>query len=183
MLDCNIRDFTSVSISGEIALPEAFPKSYPIENKIKYLTKVREVFDPSKIEEFERAIRASHEFMPRFPFNGGERRFFVADTIDHFSVQFKNGQVQINSITSSKFNKQSLAVKEILIIAMERLAKELNWEGTTHKISCNAIERTLGLPHFGKSSYDLTINKGTTRFRSSGVSMPIQSCSTIATLI
>lgn len=141
-MDCNsnIRDFSSVYTSREIELPKNFPKSYPNENKIKHLTKVREIFDPQKVEKFEREIRASYNFGRPFSFEGGKRHFYVQDDLDPYHVQFKNGQVQINSIKSSNFHNQPRIIKKILIIAMERLAKELNWTDTTHKISCMAMD-------------------------------------------
>ncbi|HEV8052892.1 MAG TPA: hypothetical protein VGP47_10390 [Parachlamydiaceae bacterium] len=140
MLDnCNIN-FRPAYTSEEIALPNDFPKSFPIDNKIKFLKKVLEVFDPQSIEGLEHEIRASQEFLPNTFYSGGTKHYYIQRLIDPYDVQFKDGKVQIDLIDSFKFKKQSLSIQKILVTAMERLAKELNWNNTTHKISCNTIE-------------------------------------------
>ena len=136
----NINGFTTAYISEEIALPEDFVKSYPIDNKIQYLSKVREVFDPHSVEVVEREILASKKFWPDASYDGGKRHFYIQDYINPYKVQFKDGQVQVDLIKSPEFTQQSANIKKILITAMERLAKELNWTNTIHKISCNAID-------------------------------------------
>lgn len=143
----NINDCTLSYISDEIELPVDFPKPYPIDNKIQFLTKVREVFNPPALELIEREIRASRKFFPDDSYEGGKRCFYIQDQVFPYEVRFKNGEVQGDSITSPQFTEQTKNIQLTLTMAMESLAKALNWTNTTHKISCHAVDY-----HFTKGS-------------------------------
>lgn len=143
----NINDCTQSYLSEEIELPAGFPKPYPIDNKIQYLSKVYQVFNPPAVELIEREIRASRKFFPDANYEGGKRCFYIQNQVLPYEVRFQNGQVQVDSITSPHFTQQTKKIKLTLTEAMESLAAALNWTNTTHKISCHAVDY-----HFKKDS-------------------------------
>lgn len=146
-LNNNIRDFHSSYTSGEIEVSPDFPKLSTTE-KIVHLSKVRNVFIPEEGKIFLKAIRSSKKFEPSFSYEGGKRDFYIADTLDHFEVQFDgNGKINDELISSSLYTRQSRTIKFLMIRTFERLAQELNWKNTTQCLAFNAIDY-----HFNKDS-------------------------------
>ena len=142
-----VKDFTESYSSIGVELPEGFPSPSSADNRIIHLRKVCNVFTPEEGRKCLQAIRASKNFGPSAKFKGGKRDFYIAPTIDHFEVRFKQGKVQEDLIISSIFTKQSPNIKKIMIVAMERLAKELDWQNTTRNLACNAVDY-----HFTKNA-------------------------------
>lgn len=147
MLGPIIKDFIESYSSMGIELPEGFPCPSSTDNRIIHLRKVYGVFTPEEGSKCLKTIRASKNFGPSAKFRGGKRDFYIAPTIDHFEVQFKGGKVQGDLITSPIFTKQSPNIKKIIIVAMESLAKALDWQDTTRNLACNAIDY-----HFTKNA-------------------------------
>lgn len=142
-----IKDCSECYLSRAIEVPKDFPKLVADESKIMHLSKVHGVFSQEQGSIVLEAIRASKKFGMDDEYENGKRKFYISPNIDSFKVQFKNGKVQQDLIADRKFTSQDPSIQMIMIFAMQRLAKELHWENTTHNLACNAIDY-----HFTKDS-------------------------------
>ncbi|MGK5595583.1 MAG: hypothetical protein ACSNEK_09555 [Parachlamydiaceae bacterium] len=139
MFPC-IRDFSESYFYRGVNLPDGFPSPSSICHRITHLCKVSSVFTQEECREFSKAIRASKVVTSIAQRKGGRRDFYIAPAVNHFEVKFKEGTVQENLITSPRYTQLSSDIKKIVLLAMERLAKELNWENTTRHLACYAVE-------------------------------------------
>ncbi len=145
-----IKDYTESYISEHYPLPEGMLEPFVQNDRIVHLQKVRQVFSPQQGAACARIIRASEQMGYPSSFKGGKRIFYLFSQIEPFEVFFNQfGKIDEQSIRYDKFLKQSSLIKKIICIAMERLAQELSWKGTTHVLACNAIDY-----HFSKDSQE-----------------------------
>jgi hypothetical protein len=140
--DCfgQIKDYTASYISPSYSPPQELPEPFVQNDRIMHLQKVRQVFSAQQGPACARVIRAS-ENMGSSNLQGGKRFFYLFKGIEPFEVSFDPlGKINEPSISNASFIAKPAVIKKIMLIAMERLAKELSWKDTTHVLACNAID-------------------------------------------
>lgn len=133
----NVRDYNDKYFLPEAAVSKSWIYPYEVD-KIISLKKVPGIFTPMESRELielceKEGAKGRDDF-----YKGGERKFYVDDFSEKFKVKFYEGKVQ--SIEQSRLND---SVKKLAIIAIERLAEELNWEKTVERhLGCGVVGYT-----------------------------------------